>query len=163
VPSATRPTFHKTLPHRLRAILDDTGNIERTTISTIVTTVCCLHRRREGIVHGLSSIQRKRLACWQWYCLLRRQQTIHLGLTSCKTRIDLRCKICRSALAHKRVIYLFVAERIGFEPTRGFPLLLFQNSAIGHSATSPINWPTGLDSNQHPAPSEGAALPLSFR
>ncbi len=35
--------------------------------------------------------------------------------------------------------YDFLAERVGFEPTKGYkPLLVFKTSAFDHSATSPV-------------------------
>ncbi len=34
---------------------------------------------------------------------------------------------------------IFLAERVGFEPTKGYkPLLVFKTSAFDHSATSPV-------------------------
>jgi hypothetical protein len=34
--------------------------------------------------------------------------------------------------------FVFLAERVGFEPTKGYkPLLVFKTSAFDHSATSP--------------------------
>ncbi len=67
----------------------------------------------------------------------------HLRLRRCLSRTGFespyRTRQVIQKRPHKGAVFILLAERVGFEPTKGYkPLLVFKTSAFDHSATSPV-------------------------